>query len=651
MAQSEVAIKTSRFVLVASVCLVVAALYFSQEFLVPLALSVLVSFLLAPVVRRLERWRFPPTIAVLTTVVLAFALLGGIGLVVYNQLSDLSDQLPDFRDKIHQRLISLRHTDTGFVGEIKGVVEDVSAPTTNPSAALGDAHPSAATPVPVIVTNNTPSDSSTSPLQLLANVGARLLSPAGTAFIVIVITIFTLLQREELRDRLIRLVGRARLTVTTQALDDASERVSRYLLMQTIINGSVGLTVMITLWIIGKVNGHPFPSPALWGLLATMLRFIPYVGIWVSAVMPILLSWIFFSGTVAFETLAAYAGIEAIAANVFEPLLFGASTGITTIAVLVAAVFWTWLWGPVGLLLSTPMTVCMVVLGKYVPQLEFLSILLGDEPALDPPTRMYERLLSLEQEQAADLANEYAKKMTRDELYDDVMVRALAMAEVDHVHGKLEDDRYTTILRDLREIIEELGDTYRAEQRNAKPQPPAANEKDQSTTDRNTPALATPANVPDNGQLPSGCTMTVVLLPSHDEADEIAAIMFAQLLETRGYCATTISTEKLTSEMVSASIDAKADLVCVSALPPGAVTHSRYLCKRLHEKLPDIQMVVGLWTAGGDLKRAQERMACTGSVQMVGSFRQALEQVHQLIQHKLIKSESAVIPEILPAQV
>jgi predicted PurR-regulated permease PerM len=593
-----------RFIMLASVAVVLAALYFAQEVLIPLALATLLSFLLAPLVKRLEHLRLPRVAAVLVTVLLSFSLLFGIGWVVFDQVGDFKSELPTYQKNISEKLKVVRSASA----RVKAVLD--TRPTTEPSTGL-----------PVRIVNNDFGGGSnqTSPFDLLSPIGTFLLGPVGTAFIVTVFAIFMLLQREDLRDRLIRLVGRNRLTLTTQALDDAAERVSRYLLMQSIVNGSVGVVVMLVLWTIGRINGTPFPAVALWGLLAALLRFIPYVGIWISAITPILLCLAVYStAKVALETFFAYGTIEVLAANVLEPLLYGSSTGIATLAVLVAAAFWTWLWGPVGLLLSTPLTVCLVVMGKYVPQLEFLTILLAEEPALSPPERVYQRLLAVDQEDAADLVDEYAQKMELEELYETVLLPALATAEQDLQQGNLDDEQHAQIQHGIRDIVDELGDKMRAA------------------------ALKAPTDPDDSKRvrLPKGCSVNIVCLPANDESDEIAGIMLGQLLEIRGYCCTVISVTKLASEMVEIVGDSKADVVCISALPPAAVTHARYLCKRLHGKLPEIEMLVGLWKIDADLKRAKERIAAVRSVQVSSTFSQAIELIHQMAQPRIMAGTS-----------
>jgi hypothetical protein len=269
--------------------------------------------------------------------------------------------------------------------------------------------------------------------------------------------------------------------------------------------------------------------------------------------------------------------------------------------------------------LSTPLTVCLVVMGKYVPQLGFLTILLAEEPALSPPDRVYQRLLAVDQEEAADLVDEYAKKMPLEEVYETILLPALATAEQDLHQGNLDAEQHVTIQHGIRDIVDELGDKMRA----------AAS--DAADTDHNGKARA---------RLPKGCTVNVVCLPADDESDEIAGLMLGQLLELRGYCCTVASVSKLASEMVEMVAQARADVVCISALPPAAVTHSRYLCKRLHGKLPEMEMLVGLWKIDADLKRAKERIAAVRSVQVASTFSQALDLIHQMAQPKMMEVHS-----------
>jgi predicted PurR-regulated permease PerM/methylmalonyl-CoA mutase cobalamin-binding subunit len=642
----------SRLVVLGSVFVVVAALYFAQTVLVPIALAILLSFLLAPLVRLLERARLPRAASVVVAVVLGFGVIGGIGFVVYEQLAELVPRIPEYTRNVEEKIDQMRqpggllHWFSHVRSEAQKLASMPNHAATRPGEAA-DKGPGGSTPDPAAERPAEPAaqkvevvnqPQNRSPLDQAMSIGGSVLDRVGTALIVLIFTIFMLLQREDLRDKVIRLAGRQRLTTTTEALDDAAGRVSRYLIFQLMTNGGMGLLVCTATWAIGRMAGTQFPSPALWGLLAALLRFIPYVGIWLSALVPIALSFAVFGSirwTVAL--FGTYLVGEMVTANVIEPMLFGSSTGLSSLSVLVAAAFWTWLWGPVGLLLSTPLTVCVVVMGKYVPSLQFLNILLSDEPALSPPDRVYQRLLAMDPEEAADLIHEYARTMPLEQLYDEVLLPALTMAESDAHQGGVSPEHRATIRQGIQDLADELGDRLRAEQAKAagaasKPEPAG----------RGALAAAPPGT---RVHLPQGCVLNVACLPAHGESDQLAAGLLGQLLEARGYCVTVLGTDKLASEMIGAVEASRPDVVVISALPPAAVTHARYLCKRLAEKAPDAELVVGLWTARGDLERARERLAGERPLHVAGTMRAAIARMQEILQPKLINSAMAAQPQ------
>ncbi|HZN66565.1 MAG TPA: AI-2E family transporter [Tepidisphaeraceae bacterium] len=736
--------KGSRFVVLASMCVVVATLYFAQEVLIPLALAVLFCFLLTPVVSWLERWRIGRVPAVIIVVVAGCTLVALLAWVVTLQVLNLAGRLPEYEDNIVAKVDAFRNRFSGGKGgiayDLNHAVQEVTAATTRPAATPATTQattqpttqtsneaeaeksaaqdPSAATriappPDPVQQLVHDPMGSAAqqiakgppkqgpligtskdnpiwavaleepaTPLNLLGSYLGTILSPLGTAGLVLVFVIFIMIQREDLRDRMLRLIGRHELHVSTTALDDAASRISRYMMAQAIVNGSYGIAVGLGLWLIGYfVGDKPFPSFVLWALLCSLLRFIPYIGPWIAAAFPIVLSLAVYQGFgVFFWTAGMFVVIELLSNNLMEPWLYGTSTGMSTIAVLVSAVFWTWLWGPVGLLLATPLTVCLVVIGKYVPQLQFLDILLGDEPVLDPPERVYQRLLAADQEEATDLLREYLKEKPLEQVYDDVLMPALSLAELDRHKGRLDEPRQQFVHTAVRDIVEELGDEWRLRlDRNsadamkaaaaatveaargsdaigpgsatelAKPGERAA-EYAAKRNGGNGSAAGKPQGAAANGadaveyadlpghavRVPKGCTVNVVCLPAHDAADELTALMFAQILEFRGYCAYPVSVTRLASEMVAAVEKKNAHVTVVCAMPPAAVAHSRYLCKRLHARFPDLKMVVGLWTLRGDVKKAKDRVTCETTVQVVTTFEQATEQVHQMAQPTIL---------------
>ena len=459
----------------------------------------------------------------------------------------------------------------------------------------------------------------TSVPKLLQSVFGPVLGPLGTAAIVIVFVLFMLIKREDLRDRIIHLIGRGQLNVTTQALDEAAEKVTGYLTMQVIINVAFGLPIGVGLYFIGV------PNAFLWGLLATLLRFIPYLGAWVALGFPMILSLaVTDNWRMPIETLALFAGVELITSNVLEPWLYGAHTGLSPVAILVATIFWTWLWGGVGLLLATPLTVCVAVLGKYIPSLRFLDALLGDEPTLSPEDRFYQRLLARDRREANQIAENYLKENSLVALYSAVLVPALAAAEREEESGTLDERRQRFIFQTIRELVEELGNE------------PAADK----------PKAAGTAALPDgtNGQkaqVPGAehivppvvaalSKNTIFCLPASDEADEIVALMLAQLLEREGYKAEAISCKTLANEITEKVIESRSQAVCISATPPHDTQHTRYLCKLLRARLPELNIVAGLWDAemGTDkLERRRERLAVD---KIVTSLLDAMEQLRPL---------------------
>jgi predicted PurR-regulated permease PerM len=697
--------KTSRFVLLASVCVVVAALYFAQEVLIPVALAMLLGFLLAPIVHRLEQWRLGRVPSVLITVIAVFAVIGILGYVVAMQVYDLANNVDQYKGNIASKIETIRPGRDGLFKKLQNAASEVQEKIDQPekAAATQATQPddkatnliagevAARTHQPRVLNekdkNNPAAGGSAdaaipstqwtkqnplpvaniqpqTPLQSLARYLGLALGPLGTAGIVVVFVIFMLLQREDLRNRLIRLIGHGQLTVATQALDDASSRISRYLLAQAIVNGTYGIAIAFGLWLIGWTVGQhdpsgvsAFPNVVLWGLLCAVLRFIPYIGPWIGASLPLIISLAVYKGFGVFgATIGMFVVVELISNNFMEPWLYGSSTGMSTIAILVSAVFWTWLWGPIGLLLSTPLTVVLVVLGKYVPQLQFLDVLLGDEPVLDPPARVYQRMLAMDQEEALEFVEEYLREHSLDDVYDDVLLPALALAEQDRHRGLLDDRRQTFIRSSMREIIEELGDQSairddrdaaerverlaRGEPENSEPLAAANGNGHAGAADETTPSAGTRSSRP-GLVIPKNCAVHIVCLPAHDEGDEIANLMLTQLLEHRGYCTHLISPNALASEMMQQVEKLDADVITVSALPPAAVGHARYLCKRVQAKFASKSMAVGLWNFRGDLGKARDRITCVASVALVTTLHEMQEQIDQLAQPALLRASTA----------
>ena len=430
--------------MMASIAVVVGALYLAKGLLVPLTLAVLLSFLLSPVCDRLERHGLGRIPAVLVTAGLGFALLGIVMWTAVVQMTDLAPKIPEYQDNIQAKLHAVNHYFVTALNRVARTADDLGqqAPSTIP---VEGPQGTDAWPYTVRVLS-----SPVSPMQILGGTFGTLIQVLGVTGIVIVLVVFFLIRREDLRDRFIRLVGKGQLTVTTQMLEDAATRVSRYLSMLFLINSIFGIAVGVGLYLIGV------PNAILWGILATTLRFIPYIGPWIAAAMPVGLSMAVSTdwGPPAL-TVALFVTLELFSNNVMEPWLYGKNTGMSAVAVLVAAVFWTWLWGIPGLLLATPLTVCLLVIGKHVPQLSFLDILLGNEPVFEPMKRVYQRLLAGDPEEAAELVEADLEKRTLVEVYDSLILPALALVESDWHRGDLDKVRHEFVLQSLKEMISE----------------------------------------------------------------------------------------------------------------------------------------------------------------------------------------------------
>ena len=548
-----------------SIVLVVASLYWAQAVLIPVALAILLTFLLNPIVAILQSNGLGRAPAAVLVVVLVSVIVLAAGWVTASQMSSLAYELPKYQDNIQQKIADFRHARKGGALEkVQDAVETVTSELkrdTPPRTALKE-------PVAVVVEPASLLSRAPSMLELLAH-----------ASLVFVLVIFMLIERGTLLDRLIRLVGYSRVTVTTKALEEAGQRISRYLVMQSIINGSYGCAVGLGLLLIG------LPYALLWGFLAAFLRFIPYVGPTLAALLPMALSLAVFMGWMKPLLVGGLFLILELATNlVLEPLLYGRSAGVSQVALLVAIAFWTWLWGPIGLLLATPLTVCLGVLGKHVPQLAFLGVLVNDETVTEL-NRYYQRLVARDQDGAAEIVEGHLKTQPLGAVYDEVLVPALCYAKQDRRQDSLTEDEAQFIVRATREVVEDL-DT-----RPLQTAPPAID------------AAAVPADEDAAAPLPK----TLILgCPARDEVDELALLMFRQLLDPARYEVELTKAQMVTSELVALVARTSPALICIGAVPPGGLAQARYRCKRLRARFPDLKIVVGRW---GFKENAEETLA------------------------------------------
>ncbi len=565
------------FFVVLTLFVVVAGLRLAQDVFIPLALAVLLTFLLAPLVQRLERWGVNRLLAVAATVIVAFAALAGLLYVVFGQLSDLVRELPQYRDQLVHNVAKLNGALRSGMGRVDALITELTTDL-NRGAPAAARHR-----VPQVEVVEPPLGS----LQALRQVFAPLAGPIATTAVVIVFVIFMLLRFSDLRDRIIRLLGARNLRVATEAIDDAARRVSRYLIMQTLINGWEGLCIAVGLTFIG------LPNAVLWGALTMVLRFIPYLGILVAVSMPLLLCFaVFDRWEPVLLTVALFAGAELVSYVVLEPWLYSRRTGVSPVALLVAAVFWAWLWGAAGLFLAIPLTVCLVVMGKYIPQLAFLHVLLGDQPVLAPHERLYQRLLANNPDDADDLLEAELRRHPLIEVCDAVILRAMELIEYDHDQGALREAKRQYILEHIERWTEELADST------LQPAPPHA------ATDR---------------------PGTVVCLPAADRADELAARLAAIVLCDRGLVARAISRAQLQT------LEEPPAVILICALPGDAAAHARHLCRRARARFPHIPVLVGLWHAEMRLERSWQRLASAGAARVTTTLRGAIDEIDALV--------------------
>jgi predicted PurR-regulated permease PerM len=557
----------------------VAALYFGREVFVPVALAILLSFLLAPLVLLLRRVRFGRVPSVVVAVLVAFTVICGIAGLIGDQVARLAGNLPEYESTISQKIEALQDTAAGssiverastMLGDLR---RQISRTTENASKAVASASNAASPgdqqkPIPVEI-HSPPA----APLEVIRTVIGPLWGPLGTAGIVLVFVVFILLQREDLRDRFIRLVGARDLHRTTEALDDGVSRLSRYFLTQSAINATFGIVIGIGLFFIGV------PNPVLWGILAMLLRFVPYIGPVIAALFPAALAiavdphW-----SMLFWTIGLFAVVEPIMGQVVEPLVNSRSTGLSAVAVVVAAAFWTWLWGPVGLLLSTPLTVCLVVIGRHVERLQFLDVLLGDRPALAPEQSFYQRMLAGDPDEAAHYAEEFLKQKSLSSYYDEIAIRGLALAQLDVERGVLDHEHRVQVKEAIEGLVDNLSDHADV--------PPESN------------GAAEPVAAAETQQPAVGKDPAILCVAGRGSLDEAVSAILAQLLEKHGVGARVVSSQEASPARIYRLDATGIKMVCLSYLASGGFTNARYLVRRLRRALPGTRILLGLWAQG-----------------------------------------------------
>ncbi|TPK13737.1 AI-2E family transporter [Mesorhizobium sp. B2-5-9] len=576
---------------VATIVTTVAALYFGREVFLPIAIALLLTFALAPLVSALKRAGIPRIAAVIVSVLGAFAALALFSFIVATQVSELAQNIPVYQANILTKVRSLKETGVGggIIARLSKVVErvgqEIDRQETSPPAATLE---KPREPVPVEIVSRE------RPLEVLQNIVGPLISPLGSAGLIIVVVIFMLLEREDLRDRFIRLVGYGDLHRTTEALQDAGKRVGRYLLMQLVVNIVYAVPIAAGLWVLG------IPNALLWGLLALGLRFVPYIGPAIGMLLPLFLALAVAPGwSLVLWTAALFVVMELITGNVVEPWLYGSRTGLSSLAIIVAAIFWTWLWGPLGLVLSTPLTVCLVVLGRHVPQFEFLDVLFGNEPVLEPHARLYQRLLAGDPDEATDHAEEMLEEKYLVEFYDKVAIPALLLGEQDRARGVMGDQQRRQVAESALAMVANLDDSAHEEAEEEDAPPAAEEEPDDKDPSRE-----------DETELPDGTDMSVLCTGGRGELDDAAAGMLAQVLEVQG---TTVSKAGF-ADMEPANIRRleleTIDTVVVGFLNRDSIKHARFLVRRLKRAKAALRVGIVFWSqAANEDKEAAEKLA------------------------------------------
>jgi predicted PurR-regulated permease PerM len=581
--------------------LVVATLYFAQDVLVPITLAVMLSFVLSPLVDLLQRIGLWRAASVAVSVLLALGAIGLVATLLGSQAANLAADVPHYVEVVQSKVERLQAVATARVAAITRLLDagrpaaaPTAAPTSRPRGEKNDAATalSRGTPQqPVVVELATPK---ASVLAVARAVIEPVVRPLETTAIVLIVAIFILMQQDDLRDRFIRLVGSADLHRTTVAMGDAGQRLSRYFVSQLAVNTCFGAVIGVGLWFIGV------PAAALWGVLAGLLRFVPYLGPLLAAVAPLTLAAAVDAGwSTTLYVALLFVTVEPLTGYLVEPLLYGHSTGLSPMSVIVAAVFWTWIWGPLGLILSTPLTLCLVVLGRHVKSLEFFDVLLGDRPALSDVNRLYQRMLANDPDEALDQAEKMLTDRSLVDYYDRVVLPALQLAAADEARGTMTRRRAAEMARSILAVITDL-----SEQVDAAPE---------------TTSTAAPR--------PNSATGLVACVAGRGPFDEVVSRMLAQLLAQQGVVARRIPHTVVSRETI-AQLDLSAvKVVIVSYLElAGAPAHLRYLVRRLRQRAPQAAVITGLWSPPTDaLVSGQDEKQVLGADRYVASLHEAFD--------------------------
>jgi len=590
--------------------LIIAGLYLGREIFVPLALAVLLSVVLAPFVVWMQSWGIPRTISVLVVVFIGFSIIFSLGGLMVSQASRLAEDLPKYQQTLRDKIESLRGIagGSGTLDRASKVLTDLKTELQNSESSrprnAGDPLRQP-TDKPITVEVKQPDPGA---LTTLVAIITPLLSPLTTTGIVIIFVVFMLMQRQDLRNRFVKLAGSQDIQRTTAALDEAGERLSKLFLTQIAFNAAFGLAIGVGLEIIG------IPSAPLWGLIATILRFVPYIGAPISAIIPLILAAAVGSGWEMLLFTAALFGIlELLAGQVIEPLVYGHSTGLSPVAIVVSASFWTWLWGPVGLVLATPLPICLVVVGRHVDRLQFLDIMLGDQPALTPPQLVYQRMLAGDPIEAAEQARTFLKEASLEDYHDTIMLNGLKLAASDDRLGNLDDERLDRVLATVTELTNDL-DAHDDVAIDVKSVRQESSFRTLSTVEKEMVVA-----IPEAWKTPQ----SILCIPGLGKLDEAAALVLAQLLRRRGYGASAEKADALSMSKFFSLDLSGTSLICICYVERPSSAKINYAVRRLRKKHSTAAIILAFLgeTEGTSVE------ALSGAAVVQGPFKVVLEAI------------------------
>ncbi len=584
---------------------IVGALYFAREILIPFALAVLISFVLSPLASLLRRTGLPRAASVIVVVTLSFGAILGIGAIGASQIAQLAEKLPQYQANLQEKIRAVKGatSSNGAVSQATKVIEDLGREISKTTATPQPNPAAVGAPIPVEI--HAPN---TNPLKVASELLQPILGPLASTGLVVIFVIFLLLQREDLRDRVIRLLGTKSMHRTTEAMDEAATKLSRYFLLQTVLNAGFGIVVGLGLWLIGV------PSPLLWAIFTMLLRFVPYIGSIIAAALPVALAAAVDPGwSMVGWTIALFAIGEPLMGQAIEPLVFGHQTGLSPVAIVVAATFWTWLWGPIGLVLATPLTLCLVILGQYTQRLEFLNLILGDQPPLTPSEGIYQRLIAHDPVEVFEQAEQQLKEKTLVDYYDQVVLPGLALAQRDVRGDELASERQQMLLNGVYQLVENL-----AEHQDVAIESEALNTEKLPAKDQGAPdAKSSPDPV-------RPVEASILSIGGSNTVDHAAAALFAHASAHAGLGVKLPESQGLAGiAQTAASLDA-IQLVCVSFVGDARASQIRFIVRRIRRRFPGIKVMIGLWgMMPGDSEWERIKVE-TGVDFFVTSFKEAL---------------------------